>query len=336
MGHSNEQCCAETNAKTYGGNVRRIREILGWSDNMNYSIVEITPQMASDLLVFNSNNRKITYSIVDKYCNSILTGQFALSNDAITFDSNGVISNGQHRLMAVVKADMPLTSLVMLGVEQSPEMDRGVKRNIIDNIILLGEIDDDLKNYTVVKSCKALFDHLKYRKSYNCVELDDFINKYSDEIRLAYTHKLINIQGNIKRLFSANVSAAFLAALITYSKKYAEDEEAFNDCLNKLMHIREVLTTSIATTEADNVIIHLRDKLTTGMVGKGSVVGDLVFKGVQYTIHYYMKGGHNRSHIRCTNNYFMDIFKEDTDFEDKSEETEAEAVEEAELEAEAV
>jgi hypothetical protein len=78
----------------------------------------ITPQMASALLADNFDNRKISSVLVNSYASDMLAGRWHLTGQAIIIANDGSLNDGQHRLMAIVKAGIPVKNLVVRGVER--------------------------------------------------------------------------------------------------------------------------------------------------------------------------------------------------------------------------
>lgn len=70
------------------------------------SSVLITPELAEQMLLLNVEyNRPLSESNVDrKLVTAILRGEWILTNDAIGFDTNGKLYDGQKRLFAVMRA----------------------------------------------------------------------------------------------------------------------------------------------------------------------------------------------------------------------------------------
>ena len=67
-------------------------------------------------------------------------GRWTLNNDAITFDKSGVLTNGQHRLTAIIKSETSQEMAVMYGVEHNINMDRPAMRSVGDNLSIFSEI----------------------------------------------------------------------------------------------------------------------------------------------------------------------------------------------------
>jgi hypothetical protein len=77
----------------------------------------ITPQKAKEYLQSNSGNRPVNRRMVLRYAQDIADGRWMVSSQAIGFDINNRLVDGQHRLMACVEANAPFTTYVARGLE---------------------------------------------------------------------------------------------------------------------------------------------------------------------------------------------------------------------------
>ena len=79
----------------------------------------INPSEAEAYLTNNAKHRKIKDKKVDAYMKEMQDGKWQLNGKVLIFDANGRLLNGQHRLSAVVKSGVSLTTLVVRGVDPS-------------------------------------------------------------------------------------------------------------------------------------------------------------------------------------------------------------------------
>ena len=78
----------------------------------------ITAQIAQYILIHhNKDNRKITNSQVNKIAKSIRTDGWLKDGQPLTFNKEGNITEGPHRLHAIVSEDVTVPMIVVLGVE---------------------------------------------------------------------------------------------------------------------------------------------------------------------------------------------------------------------------
>jgi hypothetical protein len=95
------------------------------------TIEKITPEMAQKWLETNDpQNRKISTSNVKKYAADIAAGRWEVTGESIKFDDNGMLLDGQHRLLACMDAGKPFYALVVRGLPEATKshMDLGMKR----------------------------------------------------------------------------------------------------------------------------------------------------------------------------------------------------------------
>lgn len=94
-------------------------------------VTEITPEIAVQLLKGNYDNRKVTPSKVKAYASDMIAGRWQVTTQGISVAKNGRIIDGQHRLMAVQRAGIPVKMVVNTNVpeENYNVFDIGIKRN---------------------------------------------------------------------------------------------------------------------------------------------------------------------------------------------------------------
>lgn len=92
----------------------------------------ISPDQATRYLSKNTQNRKIRESVVDHYANMMKRNQWLMTHQGICFSDDDVLLDGQHRLLAIVKAGIPVSMLVTRGV--SHIMDNGSQIDVMDVI----------------------------------------------------------------------------------------------------------------------------------------------------------------------------------------------------------
>lgn len=83
-------------------------------------IVNITPEMARVMLEKNIRiNRNVGERTVRIIANAIKRGEWRLNGDTIKISDRGNLLDGQHRLHACIKADMPIITFVAYGIDES-------------------------------------------------------------------------------------------------------------------------------------------------------------------------------------------------------------------------
>lgn len=99
--------------------------------------IEITPALAAEWLSGRARNRHITQSHVASLADVIRNGDWVPTNDAITFNDDNELTNGQHRLSAIVETGVAERCLVVRGVDMDA-LDTGKKRTVADTFSMLG------------------------------------------------------------------------------------------------------------------------------------------------------------------------------------------------------
>lgn len=108
--------------------------------------VQITPDVAKSILAnLNTSNRDIRPLGVTRYASQITEGNWVISTQ-ITFNKEGNLENGQHRLMAIAQSGQTLKTMIAFGVDHNPSLDRPITRSVADN--------------------GRMYDHQEYNKAY--------------------------------------------------------------------------------------------------------------------------------------------------------------------------
>lgn len=110
----------------------------------------ITPDIARMMLENNIGNRPVSKDTVECYARLMQNCEWSITPDAIGFDTNGRLINGQHRLMAIIKSNTAQTFFVVddLPLDAFSVTDEGKKRNASD-ILFIGR---KIKNCTTMAS----------------------------------------------------------------------------------------------------------------------------------------------------------------------------------------
>lgn len=97
-------------------------------------ITTITPEIAEELLKSNTNNyRAIDKRKVEQYAREMEKGLWEANYEAIQIDENGILKNGQHRLLAIARSGKPQEMLVVRGVKQQVSVyDVGKTRSLAE------------------------------------------------------------------------------------------------------------------------------------------------------------------------------------------------------------
>ena len=113
------------------------------TQGLAYDVTEITPEIARAWLDKNVKNRKLSARRVAAFARDIKNNAWRFTGDAIRFDVNGNLLDGQHRLRACIEAGKPFTSLVLykLPTESRDFIDLGAPRSPADVLMLNGHVN---------------------------------------------------------------------------------------------------------------------------------------------------------------------------------------------------
>jgi len=84
---------------------------------LKVKLVNVTPNVATNYLTYNGKNRKHSIKHVKFLTNQMLNGDFLENGESIVFDSNNILLDGQHRLMAIAKSGKSYNIPIVRGAK---------------------------------------------------------------------------------------------------------------------------------------------------------------------------------------------------------------------------
>lgn len=177
-----------------------------------YSRIEtINPEMAKEYLKKNNVNRVLRRRTVQKYATEMKNGDWQLTDEGISFYTDGSLANGQHRLNAVIEANIPVDFYVTRDVpKQNTIHDRGQKRTSSD-ILRLDGITSSASSTNALSLVNFMF-FLAQRQTVGDSTLKKFICE--NEEMICETLRISGITSNKMQLArKAPVMAAVFCAL---------------------------------------------------------------------------------------------------------------------------
>lgn len=105
-----------------------------------FSIERVDVKTASQWLQHNVSNRKISRATVNNYAAAMQRGEWLFNGETIKFDTDGCLLDGQHRLMAIVHANLTLQLGVFRNLDKAAfkTIDTGKNRSGGDLLSLYG------------------------------------------------------------------------------------------------------------------------------------------------------------------------------------------------------
>ena len=106
-----------------------------------FEVMQVTPEIALSILTNkNCKNRNISKANLRNLTNAMLNGEWKLTNQGISFDRDGNLLDGQHRLQAIIESEVTCTMLV--GKNMDPAIfnciDTGKARTAGDTLDIAG------------------------------------------------------------------------------------------------------------------------------------------------------------------------------------------------------
>lgn len=225
---------------------------------MKIEKVFLSPEMASKLLVNNTNNRNLSAGRVTRYTNDIINNRWVEdTGELIKIDTDGGVVDGQHRLTAIIKANKGIYIHIATNVNKNvfDVIDSGKSRSSSDVLKIAGVINAS-KIAAFIQSYN-LFLNTKYRYE-------------SANIENSMTSKMILKYYNEKRVFIDEVIKNATGAYLQFQKVWTYGDVAlfyglFTTVDKRLGHefIRE-LCQGIDVT--NDTIILLRNRLIADKV----------------------------------------------------------------------
>lgn len=237
---------------------------------MKVSFKSITPWKALELLEHNVNNRPINKNRVKMYADDMRNGGWFENGESIVITESGNLVDGQHRLMALVEANVTATFVVAtIPDKNARNFDNGRSRNTNDALRMY--FPDKTFKRDTVSACKMVYRSITKRRAFSESEIIDFI---------VMNYELVSdFQENVKTVkFGASVTAG---ALCAYKNGYDVD---------KLNRFIEVLNNGYSVCDAETIAVALRNYLISHTKENGAVGALDKFLKTQRALYIYQMG----------------------------------------------
>jgi hypothetical protein len=146
----------------------------------------VTPGMALKWLRGNTINRKIRPSWVAEIAEDIVNGRWIENPAPIIFRPDGSILDGQHRLLAIVKANTPVYLTIVTDIKNPDDLlcviDKVKRRSTADNMKLVNSRSISSSECAVARSV------LKYgtrSKNIDDADINVLFTSYAEELDMA-------------------------------------------------------------------------------------------------------------------------------------------------------
>lgn len=198
-------------------------------------LVKVTPEIATEYLARSDLNRRLSRDRAIELAKAFNRGEHRLTGDAIVFNKQGLMTNGQHRMLAIVIAGNPegFEFWVMEGADEDEQMvqDTGRSRSFTDHLRIRG-----VPNATAVSGVTKLYWNYTTgtihdpklwhaRISPTVFQLDKFFADHEDTLKEGIRHA-----DTARRKLPLTVSV-LAVAWITFSAIDEADAQGFWDQL---------------------------------------------------------------------------------------------------------
>jgi hypothetical protein len=230
---------------------------------MEFKRTLVTPSLAKELLEKNIKNRRLKQPTLDRYVKDMTNGKWKEdTGEVLKISKSGVILDGQHRLHALIKANLSLFFHIAYDVDDSvyTVLDSGSLRSSADSFKIEG-----IKNSNVLPSILSTYQQLK--KGRLNIKIKDYA---TDELLEMYyqrerfwsdtAYKSINWYMNFSKILSPSVIGG------VYSRIYDISPEKAQTFIN------ELCTGSMIT---NNTIVLLRQKLISDKLSQRKLTNEV-------------------------------------------------------------
>ena len=120
-------------------------------------LVTVTPDTAFEMLEKNTMNRNVDEKRVRQYAKDMKSNRWAMNGSTIVVAEDGTLLDGQHRLWAVIEANVPVQLLIVYNADKDSivTMDTG-KARTASNIM---QIEQSAHSVTAATMTKLLWLH---------------------------------------------------------------------------------------------------------------------------------------------------------------------------------
>jgi hypothetical protein len=222
--------------------------------------VDVTPEMAYNMLLHhNGCNRKINLKRVLTYCKCILEGGWVLNSQGVSFYDNGMMADGQHRLLAILLSGKVIRLAISSGLnkDSKPYIDEGRARTIHDTSKVVGNDNfssNELKTAVWMMDTRARI--MKNSTQHYRKEQLSYAHKHIEAIRCVCDYTKPGTDPD--RILSL---ALFRGALVRLSYNLDMYDDVCTDPKQRFDELMYVLTTgNTSNRDGDSAATKIREK----------------------------------------------------------------------------
>lgn len=240
----------------------------------------ITPEQAANILETNTENRKISKGTVEAYATDMLSGNWDESvGVAISIDKDGVLRDGQHRLLAIVQSGVGIHTWVCRNVSKEGIYDNNRKRSNSDQIMIMrADFDNIYKSTRYISVARVLISGFN-RRTVTPKEIISFTEKHKDDLDGFF----MNVpQTTVPKISLAVVHLSLFMA-------YMDGVD-----ISDIIDFYDVLCTGMSTKEEEFPIIAYRNYLKDT---SNVITTHMEVSRCQYALKKYLSGSCTKKSI---------------------------------------
>lgn len=257
---------------------------------------DVTPELAAKWLERNTRNRVLRMPVVIRYANDMRAGRWMVTGDAIAFDKNGAIINGQHRLWAVFESGMTVRMLVCFDLE--PEvvrvLDDHLKRKLTD-IMLVAHPGINVQNIHAAAARNMMF-------ALSRTDRHSAASRVSRQEQMAFLEKhLPAIEFSYRECFKSGhkvgIAKAGIVAFVARAS-YTQDKE-------RLMAFGKVLITGMPADAGDHAAVVFRNWLMRLDRLKMKASPETIYRKGERALDAFLKSEHMKTLYEAPEELFL-------------------------------
>lgn len=151
-------------------------------------LITITPAMATKWLATTKRNRSLSPATVKAYAADMRAGAWKITHQGIGFDVDGALVDGQHRLSAVIEADIPVTMPVTHGLPRDAQdvIDAPRVRTVKDQLELIDGVKNAMGKAAVCKIVYALENNVRGSPKLTLHQTRELLTRDSERMDRVY------------------------------------------------------------------------------------------------------------------------------------------------------
>ena len=238
-------------------------------------ILDITPSMAFGWLEGNTHNRPLRQVHVQRLARDMKAGRWRLTHQGIAFDTTGLLIDGQHRLCAVIEADMTVKMRVFFNEppENRHALDIGERRSNLHVMTITGQVGD--VTIGLLATLRAfLAGTVTTLNRLTPGEEAEQLTEHREAIEFAMTH----------------LGSAVHRGLVTAQSRAVVARAYYSADLSRLAHFCDVLRSGMPSDEGDAIILSLRDFLIQTHAAKNEAARRVRYAKTEWALAAFLAG----------------------------------------------